>query len=72
VIHRTQGSLFFHPVPRGAFEILLALAEGLPLGAACERAVERVPSEAESIENDVAAWFEDWGKRGFVVDVVPA
>jgi hypothetical protein len=72
VIHRTQGSLFFHPAPRGAFEILRALADGLPLGAACERAVERVPAEAESIENDVATWFEDWGKRGFIVDVLPS
>jgi len=70
VIHRVQGNLFFQPVSRGAFELLCALGEELPLGAACERAIERVPAEAESIENDVAAWFEDWGKRGFIVDVV--
>ena len=52
VIHRTQRSLFWQPVSRGAFELLRALAEGLPLVKSCERAIELVPAEAEAIETE--------------------
>jgi hypothetical protein len=69
VIHRTQRSLFWQPVSRGAFQLLRALAEGLPLVKGCERAIELVPAEAEAIENQISEWFQDWGKRGWVVDV---
>ena len=69
IVHRTQRSLFWQPVSRGAFELLVALAEGMPLVKSCERAIERVPEEAEAIENNIAEWFQDWGKRGWVVDV---
>jgi hypothetical protein len=69
VIHRTQRSLFWQSVSRGAFELLIALAGGLPLVKSCERAIELVPEEAEAIENQISDWFQDWGKRGWVVDV---
>ena len=36
---------------------------------ATERAIELVPEEAEAIENQISDWFQDWGKRGWVVDV---
>ena len=70
VIHRTQRSLFYQPVSSGAYELLVALGEGLPLVKSCERAIELVPEEAEAIENQISDWFQDWGKRGWVVDVV--
>jgi hypothetical protein len=69
VIHRTRRSLFWQPVSSGAFELLVALSEGLSLVKACERAIELVPEEAEAIENQISDWFQDWGKRGWVVDV---
>jgi hypothetical protein len=62
-------SLYHKPLGRGAFELLLALTERVPLVAAAERAATRAPDDAPEIEANVGAWFQDWGRLGWVVDV---
>jgi hypothetical protein len=70
VLYRGMDRNLYHStVSEAAFELLAGLAEGMPLVAACERAAERVPSEAAQVESKVGEWFSDWGRRGWVVDV---
>jgi hypothetical protein len=70
VLYRgTDRNLYHSAVSEAAFELLAALEEGVPLVAACERAAERVPSEATRMESNVGEWFSDWGRRGWVVNV---
>ncbi len=54
------------PAPMSVLE---QLSRGLALEAACEAAATS-PGLAAEIEHKVGAWFADWGKRGWVVDVV--
>jgi hypothetical protein len=70
VLYRGVDRGLYHvALSRAAFELLEGLRDGLSLVAACERAAERVPSEAPEIESTVGEWFSDWGRRGWVVDV---
>jgi hypothetical protein len=70
VVHRGSDLALHDSRPSDvAFELLVALHEGLPLVQACERAAERVPDGAEELERSVTGWFTDWAKRGWVVDV---
>ncbi len=64
-----KRSLHYDVVGDGAFALLEALRDGLPLVPACERAVERAPSEAKAVEVGVGQWFQEWGRLGWIVDV---
>jgi hypothetical protein len=65
-----QRTLRYEVVGTGAFELLAGLLEGLSLARAAERAIERVPEQAAGIEASLGAWFEEWARRGYVVDVI--
>ena len=70
VLYRgASRNLEYDVVGDGAYELLEALREGLPLVSAAERAGSRAPGEVKAIEVSVGAWFEQWGKRGWIVDV---
>jgi hypothetical protein len=72
VLYRTDRQLFHDRLSAGASALLHALQERVPLLPACERAQLEVPEEAEAIARDVGQWFQEWGARGFVIDVRPA
>jgi hypothetical protein len=70
VLYRgADRNLYHSAISDAAFELLEALGAGLPLGRACERAVERIPLEAAQLERDVGEWFSDFARRGWVVNV---
>lgn len=72
VLYRGKDRRLFHkPVSEGAFALLSALQEGAPLGDAADQAARRVAHEADHIESNVGEWFTDWGRRGWITDVVP-
>ncbi len=72
VLYRHQDRRLYHrPVPPEAFALLHALGRGLALVAACEYALEQAPEHAERLQRNVGTWFQQWAKRGWIVDVVP-
>jgi hypothetical protein len=72
VLYRGHDRRLYHrPVGPEAFALLEALGRGLPLVAACEHALERAPAHAERLQRNVGTWFQQWAKRGWIVDVVP-
>jgi hypothetical protein len=72
VLYRGQDRRLYHrPVPPSAFALLGGLARGLSLVAACEHALEMAPQHAEQLQRNVGGWFQQWAKRGWIVDVVP-
>jgi hypothetical protein len=72
VLYRAEDRRLYHrPVGPEAFALLEGLGRGLPLVAACEYALEQAPEHAERLQRNVGTWFQDWAKRGWIVDVVP-
>lgn len=72
VLYRGQDRRLYHlPVGREAFALLEGLSRGLSLVAACEHALAEAPEHAERLERNVGAWFQQWAKRGWIVDAVP-
>jgi hypothetical protein len=72
VLYRgTDLRLYHRPVGPEAFALLAALQRGLSLVAACEYALEQAPAHAERLQRNVGTWFQQWAKRGWIVDVVP-
>lgn len=69
VVYRALRNLFWHHVGNGAFALLSALKDGLPLVAAAERAIAEAPDDGQAIEVSIGGWFQDWGSRGWIVDV---
>jgi hypothetical protein len=69
LLFRRDLSLFHEPISRGAYALLSALTRRVPLLPACEQAQVEVPSEAASIAESVASWFQSWAARGFIVRV---
>jgi hypothetical protein len=63
--------LYHRPVGPEALALLAALQRGLSLVAACEHALEQAPAHAERLQRNVGTWFQQWAKRGWIVDVVP-
>lgn len=52
-----------------AFALLEGLARGLPLVSAGEAALASAPDEAGLVERELTAWFADWTRRAWIVDV---
>jgi hypothetical protein len=72
VLYRAADRRLYHrPVGAEAFALLAALKRGLSLLAACEHALEQAPAHAERLQRNVGTWFQQWAKRGWIVDVVP-
>jgi hypothetical protein len=72
VLYRAEDRRLYHrPVGPEAFALLDALGRGLSLVAACEHALEQAPAHAERLQLNVGTWFQQWAKRGWIVDVVP-
>ena len=72
VLYRAADRRLYHrPVGPEAFALLSALQRGLSLVAACEHALEQAPAHAERLQRNVGTWFQQWAKRGWIVDVVP-
>lgn len=70
VVYRDQnGALFDKVVGDAEYALLDCLAQGLPLVAACEQAAEQSGQAAASLVTHVGAWFADFARRGWVVDV---
>jgi hypothetical protein len=70
VVYRgPDTNLKYASVPRGAFELLCMLHAGLPLNAACEAVINEHPELAGDVEHSVQAWFADFARRGWIVDV---
>ena len=73
VLYRAEDRRLYHrPVGPEAFALLGALRRGLSLVAACEHALEEAPEHAERLQRNVGRWFQDWARRGWIVDVVPS
>lgn len=72
VLYRGADRRLYHrPVGPEAFALLDALQRGRSLLAACEHALEQAPAHAERLQRNVGTWFQQWAKRGWIVDVVP-
>jgi hypothetical protein len=72
VLYRGSDRRLYHrPVGPEAFALLAALGRGVSLVAACEHALEQAPAHAERLQRNVSTWFQQWAKRGWIVDVVP-
>jgi hypothetical protein len=41
----------------------------MPLGAACERTIAELASEASEIEASLGTWFQRWAELGFIAKV---
>jgi len=70
VVYRRERSLYWEAAGDGAFALLEGLRDGLSLVQACEKAIERHPAQSAVIEASIGDWFQDWGRRGWIVDVV--
>lgn len=71
VLYRSlDRTLCDHPVSAGAFTLLQNLQRGVPLVLACERAAVAVPEVAAEIETNIGQWFQGWGERAWIVDVI--
>jgi hypothetical protein len=72
VLYRGADLRLYHrPVGPEAFALLDALRRGDSLVSACEHALEQAPAHAERLQRNVGTWFQQWAKRGWIVDVVP-
>jgi hypothetical protein len=72
VLYRAGDRRLYHrPVGPEAFALLEGLRRGLSLVAACEHALEQAPAHAERLERNVGTWFQQWAKRGWIVDALP-
>lgn len=73
VLYRADDRRLYHrPVPPEAFALLGALRRGVPLMTACEQTLQQVPEHADRLQRNVGTWFQQWAKRGWIVDVLPS
>ncbi len=53
----------------GAFDLLVRLRHGDPLGPACEDAARAAGEDASRFGERVGAWFQEWTARGWIARV---
>jgi hypothetical protein len=68
VVYRHERRLWDMPLSPVAFAFLTALAAGLSLGTAAERAVQSPEAELELTEG-IGLWLQEWAAKGLVCDV---
>jgi hypothetical protein len=56
-------------IEAGAFDLLLALRDGAPLGDACEMAARTTGLGLDAMGARLGGWFQDWTQRGWVSSV---
>jgi hypothetical protein len=62
----------FEEVAPEAYDLIGALAEGLPLVPALEKVAGSLPPERqEFVVSKLGAWFQTWTAWGLIVDIVP-
>ena len=72
VLYRASDRRLYHrPVGPEAFALLEGLRRGLSLVGACEHALTQAPAHAERLQRNVGTWFQQWAKRGWIVDALP-
>jgi len=71
-VHRRERLIHHDELEPGAFALLEAITDGLPLGVACETAARRAATTVEDLGANLGRWFQEWAARGYVVDVVVA
>ena len=70
VVYRGPEVLHYIDLEPPAFALLDALASGIPLEKACERAAaEAGIDDASQLEAQVGAWFQQWTGLGWVSEV---
>jgi hypothetical protein len=69
-VHRRERLIHHDVLDPPAYELLRAIADGEPLGRACETAAARASVTLEALGQGLERWFGDWAARGYVVDVV--
>lgn len=69
VVYRGPDALLFLDVEPDAFALLSELAQGTPLGDACERAAAASGASASAFEAKLGEWFQRWTERGWIVRV---
>ena len=65
VVHRHQNAVWYKRLEPEAYRICVALQKGLPLQAACERAVGRRKLD-ENFSRTLQQWFAQWAAFGWI------
>jgi hypothetical protein len=66
VVYRKERELYDQRLEPAAFALLSALDAGLPLGAACQQAIETWPEQSAEIGASVGVWFRRWAELGWI------
>ncbi len=66
VVFRRGLKMRHWQMPRGAFEVLVGIDEGLTVEAAIDRAFEMGVLDAETLAADIGRWFQDYAQRNLV------
>jgi hypothetical protein len=69
VVYRRELKLWDKAIAPLPFELLEALAAGLPLGQAATSVLARFPDAEEELSENIGAWFQRWGKLGWISGV---
>jgi hypothetical protein len=69
-VHRRERLIHHDTLEPLGHALLEALARGEPLGIACTTTAERASVSVETLGEQLAGWFADWSRRGYVVDVL--
>jgi hypothetical protein len=71
-VHRRERGIFHDALDLPAYSLLDRLVQGRPLGAACEEASQALGLPLDALGEKLEAWFAEWARLGYVVDVVTA
>jgi hypothetical protein len=63
-------NLYHRNLRPAAFWLLERLMRGAPLVPACEAVSLEHPVIAEELASETGNWFGEWGRLGWVIDVV--
>lgn len=66
VVFRRGIKMRHWQMPRGAFEILRGIDDGLSVEAAIDRAFNEGVLNAETLATDIGTWFKDFAERNLV------
>jgi hypothetical protein len=70
VVYRRELGLWDKSIDPVPFELLEALAAGLPLGQAATAVLARYPDAENELSEKIGAWFRLWGTLGWISRVV--
>jgi hypothetical protein len=68
-VYMGKTTLEAAPLEPEAWELVRRLAEGAPLGRACEETVAATGADPAAFEAKLGGWFQEWTARGWVVDL---